>query len=219
MLAALLGKKIGMTRLYTEDGAVVPVTVIQAGPCSVLQVKKEGGTQDGYNAIQLGYEDVKPHRSTLPMIGHTAKAGTGPKKFIREIRLAEGPEDVSLGDVLTVEIFETAGIGYVDVISTTKGLGFTGVMRRYGFGGMPNSHGTERKHRSPGSIGGNANRGLGRNIKKGKRMPGHKGHDRRTSRNLKLISVDKVNNLILVKGSIPGPNGVYVMVRQSKTKS
>ncbi|MHC4441040.1 MAG: 50S ribosomal protein L3 [Planctomycetota bacterium] len=218
MVAALLGKKIGMTRVYTNEGTIVPVTVIQVGPCSVLQVKKEGETKDGYNAVQLGYEDVKPHRSTLPMIGHSAKAGTGPKKFIREVRLSEEPEDVSLGDVLTVEIFDDAGIDYVDVISTTKGCGFTGVMKRYGFGGQPASHGTERKHRSLGSIGGHANLGTGRNIKKGRKMSGHMGNVRRTSRNHKLISVDKDNNLLLVKGSIPGPNGVYVTVRQSKTK-
>lgn len=218
MVAALLGKKIGMTRVYTEDGRAMPVTVIQAGPCSVLQVKKSSEAADGYDAVQLGFEDVKPHRSTLPMIGHAAKAGTGPKRFIREIRLSQAPESTA-GDVWTVELFESAQVRYVDVTGTTKGRGFAGVMKRYGFGGQPASHGTERKHRSPGSIGGHADLGLGRNIKKGKRMSGHMGHVQRTSRNQELIRVDKDNGLLLVKGSVPGPNGGYVVVRQAKTKS
>jgi len=219
MVAALLGKKVGMTRVYTESGNIVPVTVIQVGPCSVLQLKRVSETRDGYNAVQLGFEDVKPHRSTLPMIGHSSKAGTGPKKHVREIRLKEEPTDVSLGDVLTVELFESSGTRFVDVVSTSKGKGFMGVMKRYGFGGQPASHGTERKHRSPGSIGGHANLGTGRNIKKGKKMSGHMGNVRKTSRNHKVISIDSENNLLVIKGSIPGPNGVYVTVRQSKTKS
>jgi len=217
MIATLLGKKIGMTRVHTEDGRLIPVTVIQAGPCSVLQVKKEGETRDGYNAVQIGYEDVKPHRSTLPMIGHAAKAGTGPKKIIREVRMQELP-DAATGDVWTVERFEEAGVQFVDVVGTTKGRGFAGVMRRHGFGGQPASHGTERKHRSPGGIGSHANSGTGRNIKKGKRMAGHMGHVRRTSRNQELVRVDKDNHLLLVHGSIPGPNGGYVLVRQAKAK-
>lgn len=218
MVATLLGKKIGMTRVYTEDGKAVPVTVIQAGPCSVLQVKASGQTPDGYDAVQLGFEDVKPHRSTLPLIGHAAKSGTGPKRFVREIRMSEPPE-TSTGDVWTVELFASAQVRYVDVTGTTKGRGFAGVMKRHGFGGQPGSHGTERKHRSPGSIGGHANLGLGRNIKKGKPMAGHMGHARRTSRNQELVRVDRENNLLLVKGSVPGPNGGYVVVRQAKTKS
>ena len=217
MVAALLGKKIGMTRVYREDGKIVPVTVIQAGPCSVLQVKKGGETVDGYNAVQLGFEDVKAHRSTLPMIGHAAVAGTGPKRFIREVRTQE-VQAAAPGDVWTVEMFEAAGTRYVDVVATTKGRGFAGVMKRHGFGGQPASHGTERKHRSPGGIGANAPRGLGRAIKKGKRMPGHMGNVRRTSRNQELVRVDKDHNLLLVKGSIPGPNGGYVVVRQAQTR-
>jgi len=217
MTAALLGKKIGMTRVYDQDGMMVPVTVIQAGPCSVLQVKKAGATPDGYNAVQLGFEDVKPHRSTVPLIGHAAKAGTGPKRFVREVRTLEPPA-AAAGDVWTVESFEEAEVRFVDVIGTTKGRGFAGVMKRHGFGGQPASHGTERKHRSPGSIGGHANLGTGRNIKKGKRMAGHMGHVRRTSKNQRLVQVDKEHNLLLVQGSVPGPNGGYVIVRQAKTK-
>lgn len=214
-MAALLGKKIGMTRVYTEAGVSVPVTVIQAGPCPVLQVKTSDGP-DGYNAVQLGFDDAKPHRSTMPMIGHAGKAGTGPKRFVREIRLEEKPS-ASQGDVWTVETFETAGTQHVDVIGTTKGRGFAGVMKRHGFGGQPGSHGTERKHRSPGGIGANAPRGLGRAVKKGKRMAGHMGDVRRTSRNQVLVRVDKENNLLLVRGSVPGPNGGYLLVRQAKT--
>ncbi|MBI4578708.1 MAG: 50S ribosomal protein L3 [Planctomycetes bacterium] len=214
--AALIGKKIGMTRIYTEDGEAVPVTVIQAGPCTVLQVKKTDG-KDAYNAVQIGYEDVKPHRSTLPMIGHAATAGTGPKRVIREVRVAAAPED-NPGDVWTVEVFESAGTKHVDIIGTTKGRGYAGVMRRHGFGGQPASHGTERKHRSPGAIGGMAQRGRGQAVKKGKRMAGHMGHVRRTSRNQELVRVDKDNHLLLVKGSVPGPNGAYVLVRQAKAK-
>lgn len=216
MVAALLGRKVGMTRIYTEDGRAVPVTVIQAGPCTVLQVKKSDQA-DGYDAVQLGFEDVKPHRSDLPSIGHAAKAGTGPKKVVREVRV-DGGQPASEGDVWTVELFEQAGTRHVDVTSTTKGRGYAGVMRRHGFGGQPASHGTERKHRSPGAIGGMAERGRGRAIKKGKRMAGHMGHVRRTSRNQELVRVDKENHLLLVKGSVPGPNGVVVMVRQAKTK-
>ena len=217
MTAALLGKKIGMTRGYTPDGVSVPVTVIQAGPCSVLQVKKTEST-DGYNAVQLGFEDVKPYRSTLPIIGHAGKAGTGPKRFIREVRVAESPA-VSAGDVWTVEVFAEAKTRFVDVIGTTKGRGFAGVMKRHHFGGMPASHGTERKHRSPGGIGGSAGRGLGRCVKKGKRMAGQMGNVRRTVKNQELVQVDKENNLLLVRGSIPGPNGGYVIVRQAKTQA
>jgi large subunit ribosomal protein L3 len=218
MIAAILGRKIGMTQVYDDRGVIVPVTVIQAGPCTVMQVKK-ADAKDGYESVQLGYKDVKPHRSTKPMIGHTAKAGTGPKAFVREFRLATSTE-AKPGDVVTVEIFEQNKIQYVDVVGTTKGAGFAGVMKRHGFGGQPNSHGTERKHRSPGAIGAMAGqRGRGRCIKKGKRMSGHMGNAPRTSRNQMLVRVDKENDLLLVKGSVPGPNGGFVTIRQSKTKT
>ena len=216
MSAALLGKKVGMTQVYTAEGVIVPVTVIQAGPCTVLQVKKSDEGRDGYSAVQLGYNDVKPHRSSLPNIGHAAKAGTGPKAFVREIRT--DASEAALGDVWTVELFEQAETKHVDIIGTTKGVGFAGPMKRHGFGGQPASHGTERKHRSPGGIGGSAPLGLGRSVKKGKRMGGQMGNVRRTSRNQELVRIDKENNLLLVKGSVPGPNGGYVLVRQAKTR-
>ena len=216
MVPALLGKKVGMTQVYDDAGRAVPVTVVQAGPCTVLQVRS--ADRDGYEAVQLGYGDVKPHRSTLPMIGHAATSGSTPKAFVREIRLAE-PTDRQAGDVVSVEVFEEAGVKHVDVIGTTKGRGFTGVMKRHGFGGQPASHGVERKHRSPGSIGGSAPLGLGRSVKKGKRMAGQPGAARRTVRNQQLVRVDKDRNLLLIRGAIPGPAGGYVIVRQAKTKS
>jgi large subunit ribosomal protein L3 len=218
MTAALIGKKIGMTRIYTDDGKMIPVTVVQAGPCPVTQVKKNGETSDGYNAVQLSFESVKPHRSTLPMIGHFAKAGSAPKHVTREIRMDEPPQ-ANLGDVWSVDIFEEAGTRYVDVIGTTKGKGFAGPMKRHGFGGQPASHGTERKHRSAGSIGGQANLGTGRNVRKGKRMAGQMGNKRQTARNQQLVKVDKENNVLLIKGSVPGPSGGYVLVKQAKTRA
>jgi large subunit ribosomal protein L3 len=214
MTAAILGKKIGMTQVYDPDGEVIPVTVIQAGPCNILQVKTP--QTDGYHAVQLGYQDVKAHRSTRAQLGHCHKAGTGAKRFIRELRLTQ-PTERKAGEVVTVEEFEAQEIQFVDVIGTTKGCGFAGVMRRHGFGGQPASHGTERKHRSSGGIGGHADLGRGRNIKKGKRMAGHYGVDVRTSKNHRLVSVDKENHLMLVRGSIPGPAGGFVMVTKAKS--
>ena len=215
MTPALIGRKVGMTRVIDPSGEVTPVTIVQAGPCTVLQVKTVGS--DGYDAVQLAYEDVKPHRSTRPLIGHAGKAGTGPKRVCREVRTCE-PPDLSLGDVVTVEQFREQEVAYVDVTATSKGRGFAGVVRRWGFGGQPASHGTERKHRSPGSIGGHANLGTGRNIRKGKKMAGQMGNTRVTQRCLKLVAVDQVNNLLLVKGSVPGPANGLLFVRQSKTK-
>ena len=145
MIPALLGRKVGMTQIFEESGACVPVTLVEAGPCVVLQVKTEDGP-DGYNAIQLGFDDVKPHRSTLPEIGHARTAQTAPKAFVREVRLSEATDKV-VGDVLTVELFQESEVKYVDVSGITKGRGYQGGMRRWGFGGQPASHGTERKHR------------------------------------------------------------------------
>jgi len=215
MIAALLGKKIGMTRVCDEAGVVTPVTVVQAGPCTVMQCRTR--EVDGYHAVQLGFEDIKPHRTTKAQIGHAGKAGTGPKRYAREIRLNE-QATVAQGDVVTVDLF-AEGVGYVDVTGVSKGHGFTGVMRRFGFGGQPASHGTERKHRSPGGIGAaGSTRGTGRAIRKGKPMAGHKGHARRTARCQRLMKVDAEHNLLLIQGSVPGPNGSLVFVRQSKTR-
>ena len=216
MQAAILGQKVGMTRVFDEQGVVQPVTVILAGPCTVLQVKT--ADRDGYEAVQLGFLDAKPHRSTKPMIGHAAKAGTGPKRFVREVR-CDGPTDVKQGDVITVELFAEQDVRFVDVVGTTKGCGFAGGMKRHGFGGFPASHGTERKHRAPGSVGGHASDlGTGR-IKKGKRMAGQMGNARRTAKAQRLVAVKPEHNLLLVRGSVPGANGGLVLVRKAKTKS
>jgi large subunit ribosomal protein L3 len=213
MLAALIGKKIGMTQVYDEAGVLHPVTVIQAEPNTVLQVKTE--ETDGYNAVQLGAEDVKPHRSTMPLIGHAAKAGTAPKRFCREVRLVEAP-DVEVGATLDVESFE--GVNCVDVVATSKGKGFAGTMKRHNFKGQQASHGVKRKHRSPGSISSHgSDLGGGGNVKKGKRMSGHMGNVRTTTRHHKLVGIDKDNHLLLIKGSVPGANGGMVFVKYSKT--
>lgn len=222
----LIGTKVGMTRVIGDGGVVQTVTVVKAGPCVVLQVKTVD--RDGYDAIQLGYGEVLPHRSTLPMIGHAAAAKTGPKRVVREVRLAE-PASLSPGDVLTVEQFAGEGdggegkggegkLGYVDVVGTTKGKGFAGVMKRHGFGGQQATHGVERKHRSAGSIGGHASLGCGRGVKKGKKMAGHMGSVRRTASSLRLVGTDIENDLLIVAGSIPGANGSTVLIRQAKKR-
>jgi large subunit ribosomal protein L3 len=216
MLPALLGRKIGMTQVYDAAGMLMPVTVVQAGPCSVLQVKSTA--TDGYDAVQLGFHDLRAHRATHPHIGHAAKAGASPKRFIREVRLSEAAAGVEPGATVTVDVFE--GVGKVDVVGTSKGKGFAGVMKRHHFAGMPASHGTERKHRSPGSISAHAtNRGYGGDIKRGKRMAGQLGNARCTSKNLKLVSIDKENHLLLIEGAVPGASGGFVVVRQSKARA
>jgi len=214
MQTALLGRKIGMTQIYDADGTLHPTTVVQAGPCQVLQVKTP--ETDGYHALQIGFEDVKIHRARKPQIGHAKRAGAAPKRMVREIRLDAPADSVERGQVLTVEVFE--GVAYVDVMGTVKGKGFTGVMKRYGFKGQLASHGVERKHRSAGSIASHAsNAGTGPKIAKGKRMAGHSGNVRRTTRNHKLLGIDKENNLLLIRGAIPGADGGCVFVRRSKT--
>ena len=213
-MAMLLGKKVGMTQVYDESGKVVPVTVIQAGPCTVIQVKTV--QTDGYNAVQLGYDDVKPARRKNPQIGHAKKANTIPKRFVKEMRLPEGIDpEYKTGDSLTVAVF--AENKYVDVVGTSKGKGFAGVMKRHGFGGFPASHGTERKHRAAGSISSFASdAGQGGNLKKGKKMAGHMGNCCVTTKGHGLVSIDEDKNLLVVKGSVPGPAGAYVIVRSAK---
>lgn len=214
MPSALIGRKLGMTRLYVGDGVSVPVTVIQAGPCVVTQVKTE--ETDGYNAVQIAFDDVKPRRSTMPMIGHDAKAGTAPKRQHREMRLesAEQAAEFTLGQTLTVEAL--GDVHYVDVIGTSKGKGFQGVMKRHNFAGLEASHGVERKHRSAGSIAAHGtNRGTGPKVRPGKRMPGQMGNERVTARNHEVIRVEPERNLLLVKGPVPGPNNGIVLIRSA----
>lgn len=215
MNPALIGEKVGMTQIFAENGAVCPVTVVRAGPCVVLQVKR-ADQKDGYDAVQIGFEDVRKNRAAKPAIGHAERAKTTPKRIVREVRLMDEQADTDVGATLTVEIFE--GINFVDVVGTTKGKGFAGGMKRHGFKGLVQSHGTERKHRSPGSIAGHGtDRGHGGNIKKGKRMAGHMGSARSTSRNHRLMGIDAENNLLLIKGALPGPNGGYLFIRKSRT--
>jgi large subunit ribosomal protein L3 len=212
-MAMLLGKKIGMTQIYDGEGNIVPVTVLQAGPCSVTQVKTV--ESDGYNSLQMGFDDKKKSRQKKPECGHFEKANCGVKRFLREWRLDEEPEQEA-GQELTVEVFNDTS--YVDVSGKSKGKGYTGVMKRHGFGGFPASHGTERKHRAPGSISSFASdAGCGGNLKKGKRMSGRSGGERVTTKNHKVISVDTENNVLVIKGAVPGANGGYVEIKTSKT--
>jgi large subunit ribosomal protein L3 len=213
-MAMLLGKKVGMTQVYDESGKLLPVTVIQAGPCVVMQVKT--AETDGYNAVQLGFDDVKDSRRKNPQVGHAQKADTNPKKFVKEMRLPEETEtEYKVGDSITVSVFEENKL--VDVVGTSKGKGFAGVMKRHGFGGFPASHGTERKHRAPGSISSFASdAGHGGKPKKGKRMAGHMGNCRVTTKNHRLVGIDEDKNLLVVKGAVPGPAGGYCLVRSAK---
>jgi large subunit ribosomal protein L3 len=189
------------------------VTVVQAGPCNITQIKTVD--TDGYNAVQIGFGDIKAKFSTMPQIGHTAKAGVGPRKHFREVRLKDAT-DRKAGDTLTVETFNE--VKFVDVIGKSKGKGTQGVMKRHHFGGQPATHGTERKHRSPGSIASHATfRGQCGKPKKGLRMGGHMGSDRVTTRNHPLVRVDAANNLLLIKGALPGANGSLLFVRKSVT--
>jgi len=213
-MAMLLGKKIGMTQVYDDQGKMVPVTVLQAGPCTVMQVKTP--ETDGYSALQLGYHDVKASRIKKPAQGHAQKASAAPKRFVREWRLGGKDQPAyEAGQQVDVTLFSE--IKFVDVSATSKGKGYAGVMKRHGFGGFPGSHGTERKHRSSGSIASfSSDRGHGGNLKKGKRMAGRMGGERVTTKNHKLISIDTENNLLVVKGAVAGPVGAFVEIRSSK---
>ena len=210
----LLGKKIGMTRVYDGSGKITPVTVIQAGPCKVMQVKTN--ESDGYSAIQLGYDNVKESRVKKSAAGHANKADTTAKRFVRELRLdEESVGEYSIGDEVLVSAFSE--VTFVDVSGTSKGKGFAGVMKRHGFGGFPASHGTERKHRAPGSISSFASdAGHGGKPKKGKKMAGHMGNRRVTTKNHRLVAIDEEKNLLVVKGAVPGPAGGYCWVRSAK---
>jgi large subunit ribosomal protein L3 len=207
----LLGTKIGMTRVFTEDGVSVPVTVIYVEPNVVTQLRTP--ENDGYAAVQIGSGQIKPRNSTIPMIGHDSKAGTSPKRDHREFHVEDGSlGEYQPGQEIGLAAFE--GVKYVDVIATSKGKGFAGGMKRHNFKGLCASHGTERKHRSIGSIGGHAtNRGFSGKLKKGKRMPGHMGAERVTVRSLDIVKIDAEQNLLLVKGPVPGPNKGLLEVR------
>lgn len=210
IVKGILGTKLGMTQLWDENNKVVPVTVIQAGPCVVTQVRTP--EQDGYNAVQLGFGAVKAKKVTKPEAGHFAKADVTPRKHLVELCTADASE-FELGQELTAEVFADGEI--VDVTGTSKGKGTAGVMKRHGFHGLRASHGVHRKHRSPGSIGGCATPGR---VFKGLRMAGRMGNNKVTVQNLKIHAVDAERGLLLVRGAIPGNNGSLVVVRSAAKK-
>lgn len=204
MKIGLLGKKIGMTRVYDEKGKAVPVTVIEAGGNRTLQIKTE--ERDGYAAVQVGFDAQKPQRVTQPLIGHFKKASSEPKRFIREFRL---PEGAAIEASVNLEVTQFAVGDVVDVIGKSKGKGFQGVMKRHNMGGQPASHG-HMMHRRNGAIG---NRSTPGRIWKNMGMPGHLGDERVTVQNLKVVQVRPEEGVILLSGAVPGANGGYVVVR------
>jgi large subunit ribosomal protein L3 len=207
-MKGLIGKKLGMTSVYDEDGVAVPVTVIEAGPCVVTQLKDSD--KEGYKAVQLGFGDQKKQRMTKPALGHLKKAGEAVKSVLREFRVEE--TDVSIGDELTAAAFE--GVNFVDVVAIGKGRGFQGVVKRYNFAGGRASHGGGWERR-PGSIGMCTFPGR---VFKGKKMPGQMGDKRVTTQNLKIVQVRPEENLILVKGSVPGAKGGIVTIKEALKK-
>ncbi|MCB0911612.1 MAG: 50S ribosomal protein L3 [Propionibacteriaceae bacterium] len=206
----LLGTKLGMTQVWDAENRIVPVTVIQAGPCVVTQVRT--ADVDGYSAVQLGFGAVKAKNVTKPAAGHFEKAGVTPRKHLVELRTADA-STYTLGQELTAAVFAEADV--VDVTGVTKGKGTAGVMKRHGFGGLRASHGVHRKHRSPGSIGACATPG---HVFKGTRMAGRMGVEKVTVQNLTVHAVDAERGLILVKGSVPGPKGALVVLRSAAKK-
>ena len=208
MLVGLLGRKVGTTQIFETDGTAVPVTVLECGPCTVLQVRT--AERDGYHALQLGFDDKKRKSATQAERGHARKVDAEPKRYIREIRQEVPADGVAEGQTLTVEVFNE--IKNVDVIGTSKGRGYSGVVKRHGFKGLRASHGVKRMHRHPGSSGPSADPA---HTRKGIRKPGQYGNARITVKNLKVVRVDPTNNLLLVRGAVPGPNGGFLTVRQT----
>ena len=205
----ILGAKLGMTQVW-DNNKVVPVTVVQAGPCVVTQVRTDD--KDGYSAVQLAYGAIDPRKVNKPESGHFAKAGVSPRRHTVELRTTDAGE-YALGQEVTVEAFEPGTA--IDVTGKTKGKGYAGVMKRHGFHGLKSSHGVERKHRSPGSIGACATPGR---VFRGTRMAGRMGNKRFTVQNLTVQAVDTENNLLLVKGAVPGPKGALILVRSAAKK-
>jgi large subunit ribosomal protein L3 len=210
MPLGLLGKKLGSTRVYNASGVLIPVTVVLAGPNRVLQVKTQAG-KDGYNAVQLGFDDQKEQRLTKPLLGHIKKHSGAPVKRIQEFR--NFSKEVKPGDVVGPALFAPGD--FVDAIGLTKGRGFEGVVKRFHFGGGPATHGHKGWHRRVGAIGERLFPGT---VLRGFKMPGHMGQDRRTTQNLEVIQVREADNLWLIKGAIPGAEGDYVVIRESKKR-
>jgi large subunit ribosomal protein L3 len=209
-IKGVLGAKLGMTQVFDENNRIVPVTVVKAGPCVVTQVRTP--EVDGYTSVQLAFGQIDPRKVNKPASGHFKKAGVAPRRSVVELRTTDATE-YTLGQEITAEVFEAGTT--VDVTGTTKGKGTAGVMKRHGFKGLGASHGTQRKHRSPGSIGGASTPGR---VFKGVRMAGRMGSQRFTVQNLTVQAVDTENNLILVKGAVPGPKGGLVLLRTAAKK-
>jgi len=203
----VLGEKLGMTQVFDDEGRIVPVTVVQAGPCVVTRVRTPDA--DGYSAVQLGYGQIDPRKVNKPITGHYEKAGVTPRRHLVELRTDDAAE-YELGQEITVEVFEAGQ--RIDVTGRSKGKGTAGVMKRHGFKGLSASHGTQRKHRSPGSIGGCATPGR---VFKGLRMAGRHGNTRTTVQNLTVHAIDADKGLLLIKGALPGPNGGLILVRSA----
>jgi large subunit ribosomal protein L3 len=203
----LLGEKLGMTQVFDENNRIVPVTVVKAGPCVVTQVRTP--ERDGYSAVQLGFGEIDPRKVNRPEGGHFAKAGVTPRRHVVELRTADAGQ-YEVGQELTAEVF--SGVAKVDVIGTSKGKGTAGVMKRHGFKGLGAGHGTHRKHRAPGSIGGASTPGR---VFKGVRMAGRMGAVTTTTLSLKVHAVDTEKGLVLIKGAVPGPRGGLLLVRSA----
>jgi large subunit ribosomal protein L3 len=206
-MKGILGTKLGMTQVFDENNRVVPVTVVKAGPNVVTQIRTE--ESDGYSAVQLAFGAIDPRKVNKPRTGHFTKAGVTPRRFLAELRTTDAGE-YEVGQEITAEVFEPGTV--IDVTGTSKGKGTAGVMKRHGFKGLSSSHGTQRKHRSPGSIGGCATPGR---VFKGLRMAGRMGHVRVTTQNLTVHRVDAESGLILIKCAIPGPKGGLVFLRSA----
>jgi large subunit ribosomal protein L3 len=206
-MKGILGTKLGMTQVFDEAGQVVPVTVVQAGPCVVTAVRT--ADRDGYNAVQLGYGEIDPKRVNSPLTGVFEHAGVTPRRYLAELR-TEDSSEYTLGQELNAQVFEAGQ--KVDVTGRSKGKGTAGVMKRHGFKGLGASHGTQRKHRAPGSIGGCATPGR---VFKGVRMAGRMGAVRTTVQSLTVHAVDSDKNLLLIKGAVPGPSGALVVIRDA----
>jgi large subunit ribosomal protein L3 len=210
MMKGLIGKKIGMTQIFDESGLAIPITLIEAGPCYVTQVRQP--EVDGYNAVQLGFGEVKPKRLSGGQLGHLKTNELPPLRFLREFRVKDA--EVNEGDKL--EVGEVFSVGdQVDVIGTSKGKGFQGAMKRHGFRGGPKTHGQSDRQRSPGSIGATTTPGR---VFKGKKMPGHMGSERVTVQNLRVEFVDPDRNLLGVRGAVPGSKGGVVMIRDARKR-
>src|SRR6204780_2354597 len=205
----IIGIKLGMTQVFTDDGALVGCTVLQAGPCVVVQ--RRTAANDGYEAAQLGLvEFVKPQRVNKAMTGHFKKAGAAPMKVLREVRIEESKDETKVGDRVLVESFKAGEL--VDVSGISKGKGFAGGVKRWHYRGGDASHGS-MFHRAPGGIGASS---FPSRVWKGQHFPGHMGNERKTSKNLKVIKIDTEENLMLVRGAVPGPTGAYILIRKAK---